>query len=417
MHQTRLFGHVANDQNGPSTTESSKTKKTLHHLHEETLFDDLTGSRKIKIGTRFSEGKPHVLVIYTGGTIGMKPDLNGSLAPSPGFFTEYLKNMEELQVGSNSMPKVSIMEFDPILDSSCMGPEDWVHIAEVIEENYLQYDSFVVCMGTDTMAYTASALSFMFQNLGKTVIFTGAQIPLSKAYNDARRNLIVSLIMAGLKEINEVCLFFNDKLMRGCRASKVNSFGLDAFDSPNFPPLAQIGVNIRERRGLLLPPPKYPFRVHKDMDANVVVVKLVPGFSDEALLAMVRNCTKLKAIVLEMYGTGNMPSKRKEFLDFIAETKKQGILVVASTQCRKGSAVLDMYAVGRELLNHGVVCAGDMTAEAVATKLAYLFGRFDGDPALVAEALPQDLRGEISPASYYTTSLFSKAEEPGRLLL
>mmetsp|Transcript_12027 Transcript_12027/g.15559 ORF Transcript_12027/g.15559 Transcript_12027/m.15559 type:complete len:362 (+) Transcript_12027:128-1213(+) len=346
-----------------------------------------------------------LLVIYVGGTLGMKPDSKGSLAPVPGYFTEVVENMEELS--DPQMPNFSVMEFDPILDSSCMGPSDWVNIATEIEKNYYDFDGFLVAMGTDTMAYTASALSFMLQNLGKPVIVTGSQIPFSQAYNDARRNLIVSMIFASLEELHEVCVFFSDRLLRGCRASKVNSFGLEAFDSPNFPPLATVGVNIQERKDLLLPPPRNTLRVHKNMDANVVVIKLVPGFNDEALLSMVNGCSHLKAVVLEMYGTGNMPSKKAAFLEFIEAAERHNVLIVAATQCRKGSAVLDLYAVGAELIRHGVVPAGDMTIEAVATKLAYLFGR-GMTQEMVRSRLARSLRGEISPRETYTTNLFSK---------
>ncbi len=167
------------------------------------------------------------------------------------------------------MPYFAIKEYDPLLDSSCMGPGDWVKIASDIEENYLAYDGFVVIMGTDTMAYASSALSFMLENLGKTVVFTGSQIPFCEVYNDARRNLIVSIIFATTSEFPEVCICFNDKLLRANRAIKINSVGLDAFDSPNFPPLATLGAFVQDRKELALPPPRAPLRVHKKFESKV----------------------------------------------------------------------------------------------------------------------------------------------------
>ena len=186
-----------------------------------------------------------------------------------------------------------------------IGPQDWIKIANDIESHYLQFDGFVVIMGTDTMAYASSALSFMLENLGKCVVFTGSQIPFCEVYNDARRNLIVSIIFAISSEFPEVCICFNDKLLRANRAIKVNSIGLNAYESPNFPPLATLGAFINENKELALPPPRGPFRVHKTLEAQVIVLKLVPGFDDECIHAMVKYSTSLKAIVLEMYGTGN----------------------------------------------------------------------------------------------------------------
>lgn len=186
------------------------------------------------------EPKKKVLLIYTGGTMGMKSGDDGSLAPEAGYLTERIKEMPEMS--SADMPDVKIKEYDHLIDSSMMGPDDWAKIASDIEEMYYQYDGFVVVMGTDTMAYAASALSFMLENLGKTVVFTGSQIPFFEVYNDARRNLIISILFAATSDFPEVCICFNDKILRGNRAVKVNSLSLDAFDSPNFPPLATIGM-------------------------------------------------------------------------------------------------------------------------------------------------------------------------------
>jgi L-asparaginase len=197
------------------------------------------------------------------------------------------------------MPEFTIMEYDPLLDSSCMGPKDWIKICQDIEENYLNYNGFVVIMGTDTMAYAASAVSFMLENLGKPVIFTGSQIPYCEVYNDARRNLLVSIIFAAVSEFPEVCICFHDSLFRANRTSKVDSSSLAAFDSPNFPALATLGAFINERRDLALPQPRGPFHAHKVLESNVIVLKLVPGFDDESIFALVNGSKNLKVILTD----------------------------------------------------------------------------------------------------------------------
>ena len=305
------------------------------------LFSDLIRKQKPQLDSDALESKSmkSVLIIYTGGTMGMKVDENGSLAPVPGYLTERILSLPELYFPK--MPKFAVKEYSPLLDSSCMGPDSWAQIATDIEDNYLKYDGFVVIMGTDTMAYASSALSFILENLGKPVIFTGSQIPFSEVYNDARRNLLVSIIFAMSYHFPEVCIFFNDKLLRANRSVKVNSKSLSAFDSPNFPPLATMGVHIDANVSLALPQPRAPFRVHKHLEAKVLVLKLVPGFDDECIQATIRHSTQLKAIVLEMYGTGNGPSNKGPLLDAIKEARERGIVVVAVSQCLCGGVALD----------------------------------------------------------------------------
>ena len=386
---TRTFSFRSNPVFLPSQTLIRGYKRSIPKV--DGIIDNFISDQKRDP----DDYRKRVLILYTGGTMGMVPQMDGSLAPQPGYLTDRIRELPEMH--SPKMPRYFIKEYEELIDSSCMGPREWTIIATDIEENYLEYDGFVVVMGTDTMAYASSALSFMLENLGKTVVFTGSQIPFCEVYNDARRNLLVSIIFAVTSEFPEVCICFNDKLLRANRAIKVNSVGLNAFDSPNFPPLATLGAFINEQRDLVLPQPRGPFRVHKTLLAKILVIKLVPGFDDECILALITHSKDLKALVLEMYGTGNGPSK-KGMIEAIQLAREKGIVVVATSQCLQGGVSLDTYSMGREFREAGVVSALDMTTEACTTKLAYLFGRVD-DPVTVGRMLTVDLRGEVSDAS------------------
>jgi L-asparaginase len=240
-----------------------------------------------------------VLIINTGGTIGMCVDAStGALRCQEGYLLERLLAMAEFQ--RPEMPNCFVHEMLPLLDSSDMTPDDWARIAKVIEGAYWFYDGFVLVMGTDTMAYTASALSFMLESLGKPVIITGSMLPLCDLVNDAARNIITSVVCAGLLDVPEVCVFMDARLLRGNRTVKTSTEGLDSFDSPNCPPLATLETGIRLRTSLVLPPPKGRFTVHTSMEKNIAVWRMVPGFSDEYIEITVEHSKHLRAVVLEM---------------------------------------------------------------------------------------------------------------------
>jgi L-asparaginase len=315
--------------------------------------------------------KKRVYIAYTGGTVGMTLTPAG-YAPAPGYLAEQIAAMPEL--ASDLMPEVDIHEYTPLLDSADMTPDDWCKIACDIAAHYEQYDGFIVLHGTDTMAYTASALPFMLQDLGKPVVLTGSQIPLCQVRSDARANLITAMMIAANQAIAEVCLCFGQHLLRGCRAVKVSAAGFDAFASPNMPPLGEIGVDIRINWELVLPPPPAGrvLQVHELGQVSVGALRLWPGISAQ----VVRNLLQppLQGLVLEAYGVGNGPTN-PEFLSALHEAAKRGVVIVDCTQCLRGSVNLRDYATGSALAQAGVISGLDMTTEAALAKLVYLFSQ------------------------------------------
>lgn len=359
--------------------------------------------------------KRKVLVLLTGGTMAMKSNEDGMLEPVAGYLADRMRSMPEIR--DAKMPAYEVVEYSQLLDSADMCPSDWSTIAKDLGDAHDQYDGFVVILGTDTMAYCASALSFMLENLAKPVVLTGSMIPFAKAYSDARRNLVMSLIFAGgLFETEnsrrptppEVCIFFHDRLLRGCRAVKVDALGLAAFDSPNFPPLATVGVCVNDNFHSLPAVGKKngPIVPMLRMETRIVTIKLVPGFDDSALTACFRHTPNLKAVVVECYGCGTAPSRRESMVGAFRVAKERNVVVVATTQCRRGGVVMDHYAVGIALLEAGVVSAGDMTTEAAATKLAFLFGKFPDQPEKVRQLFTVSIRGEMSQPHDYTRPFF-----------
>src|SRR5687767_7898397 len=315
--------------------------------------------------------RKRVYIVYTGGTIGMERTRSG-YRPRSGSLQAQMADMPELKHAS--MPSYTIHEYDPLLDSSNMTPREWIEIARDIEANYDRYDGFVVLHGTDTMAYTASALPFLISGLRKPVIITGSQIPLCEIRNDGRENLITSLMLAASYDIPEVCLYFGGKLLRGCRSTKVSADGFAAFDSPNFPPLGTVGIEIEVNRDLIRRDRKRrSLEVHELTAPVVSALRLFPGISSD----LVRNVLRppLQGLVLEAYGVGNGPDQNREFVAALEEATTRGVVIVDCTQCLEGTVNLHEYATGSALARAGVISGFDMTAEAALAKLFYLFSQ------------------------------------------
>ena len=315
--------------------------------------------------------------------------------PAPGYLQKQMKRLPELN--SSIMPAYDICEYDPLLDSSNMTPQDWLKIADDIAGRYDQYDGFVVLHGTDTMAYTASALPFMLQGLQKPVIITGAQIPLCEVRNDARENLITAMMIAAHFKIPEVCLCFGSKLLRGNRSIKFDADGFDAFESPNFPALGSVGIKIKINWDLVLPPSETPrpMVVRPMSESRVAVLRLFPGISAD----IVRNVLQppIKGLVLETYGIGNGPQD-SDLNQALKTASQLGIVIINCTQCIKGSVNMGDYATGSALARAGVISGFDMTVEAALAKMAYLFSR-NLTPEDVKTKMQIDMRGELSRPS------------------
>lgn len=340
------------------------------------------------------DSKTSILVIYTGGTIGMILDKSaGALVPF---------NFSEIY---SQFPALSLLDykidnycFDPVIDSSDMNPEVWIELVKVIESNYEKYDGFVVLHGTDTMSFTASALSFMLENLNKPVIFTGSQLPLGMVRTDGRENFITAVEIAAAREdetpvVPEVCIYFENRLFRGNRTHKFNAEHFEAFKSVNYPPLAEVGVYIKYNYGNIHKPNFKALKAHKSFDNNIAILKLFPGIT-EAQISAILEIPGLRAVVLETYGSGNAPSG-EWFINAIRHAIVKDILVINVTQCNGGSVEMGKYISSKRLAEIGVLSGYDITTEAAVTKLMFLMGKYNQN-ADVARFLKTSISGEMT---------------------
>jgi len=336
-----------------------------------------------------------ILIIYTGGTIGMVHDPeSGSLVPID--FRHITNHVPELRKFGYDLHSVS---FDPVRDSSNIDPEVWVRMAEIIESSYNDFDGFVVLHGTDTMAYTASALSFMLENLAKPVILTGSQLPIGLLRTDGRENLITAIEIAAAREndlpsVPEVCIYFDNKLTRGNRTTKMSAEHFDAFYSPNYPPLAEVGLHLKYFNQMIRHPlGRYDLKVNKEFDTNVAILKLFPGINRNLVKAIIKT-EGLRGLIMETFGSGNAPTYQW-FMDDLKQFIDNGGIILNVTQCHGGSVEMGLYETSRQMLAAGVISGKDITSEASITKLMYLLGRYSSKEK-VTESLNLSLAGEIT---------------------
>lgn len=331
-----------------------------------------------------------VCVIYTGGTIGMVETERGYV-PKKGHLGRVLDHIAAL-TGSD-MPMWELVEFDPLFDSSNISVGEWSHIARTIEERYDDYDGFVVLHGTDTMAYTASALSFMLDGLAKPVILTGAQIPIGQARSDAPGNLITSIIIASEGRCPEVCLYFCGSLLRGNRATKLSADELPAFGSPNMPALASAAIDLRYNEKFIRKKGAELSVTEFDEDLPIAVLKIFPGIQFSLFEGIMTE--KLKGLVLEAFGVGNIPQRDRQLIPLVKKAAANGTVIIVCTQCLRGSVRLGAYETSSALKEAGAVSGYDMTVEAAVTKLRYLFAKGYGRDR-ICTLMETDLRGELT---------------------
>ena len=375
-----------------------------------------------------SQPKDKVLIIYTGGTIGsLHKDLDDPMSPiTPAPLEQVMNKLPsfdpvEMRISiEGKSVKLGTFSIQKPVDSSDLQVENWVEIAHVILDNYDDYDGFVVLHGTDIMAYTASALAFMFMNLGKPVVLTGSQRPIAQTRTDAIQNVITAIELAAARTLGhplipEVCVFFQNEIYRGCRTTKIDAGGFKAFDTPNYPPLGSVGVKVKISKSVLRSVPTRKINLRDNLQQNVASIVIFPGMSVNLLRSMLA-VEGLKGVVLLTYGSGNMPSHLK-FLETIYEAAQRGVIVIDVTQCKSGEVELGLYETSEKLLSQGVISGVDMTPEAALTKLMVILGSED-EKEVQEDLLQINLRGEQRHSLFYLH--FPKgriAESPGTLTL
>lgn len=337
--------------------------------------------------------KRRVLIIYSGGTIGMQPSDHGYI-PMKGFNKLINKTFKARDL--QHFPDYDVLECQELIDSSNLHPDDWTRLCQLLIDNWDEYDGFVLLHGTDTMAYTASMLSYMLQGINKPVILTGSQIPMVEPRSDAVENLITAVLLAGNYNLPEVCVYFANRLLRGNRSTKLKSAEFDAFDSPNFPWLGTIGININIKYQLLLKK-RATLQYPVNFDPNAVaILQTYPGISADILKAVIQR-PSLKGLVLRTYGAGNPPDANKAFINLLEEATAQNILVLNVSQCYQGTVSQGSYATGATLNRIGVISGADLTLEAAFTKLHFLLAQ-NQPMDKIRKAVITPIAGEMAPA-------------------
>lgn len=331
-----------------------------------------------------------ILIIHTGGTIGMTWTKDG-YKPDGKYFKDAIYHMDSLK--ARIMPKWDYVETKPLLDSSKMTVNEWNIIGNIVADNKDKYKGFVILHGTDTMAYTASALSFMLQNINKPVILTGSQIPLCETRSDGRDNLITSMLIASQEKVKEVCIYFGGLLLRGNRSTKYSADNMKAFDSPNYPVLANAGISIQYNESAFLKSNNKTFKYQTFQDIPIGVISVFPGFKFELFESIITE--KLKGIVIETFGAGNIPNDEKELLPILKKAKENGVVIVVCSQCPQATVDMSVYETGNILKKAGAVSGKDLTTEAAVAKLYYLFNKYD-DIDKIKKYMEKNICGELT---------------------